>query len=192
MSPDVQERWWSQALAEGERLVLRLPQPSDEAAWVAVRRASASFHAPWEPRPEPGEDPCGPEAFRRLVADALTDRNVRMLSVRRDDGAIVGQVNLNEIVGGCFRSAYLGYWVGAPFARRGHGRETVALAIDLAFDVMELHRVEANVQPTNAASLALVRSLGFRREGFSPGYLKIAGRWEDHERWALTVEDRRR
>lgn len=69
-------------------------------------------------------------------------------------------------------------------------RRGLASVVDGAFDVLRLHRFEANVQPEDAASIALVRSLGFRKEGFSPRYLHIDGEWRDHERWAITCEER--
>lgn len=105
------------------------------------------------------------------------------------EGRIVGVVNLNEIVAGAFHSAYLGYWGMARFAGQGLVAEAVGLACAHAFRDLGLHRVEANVQPGNARSLALVRRLGFRREGFSPRYLRVAGQWRDHERWALLADD---
>ena len=49
---------------------------------------------------------------------------------------------------------------------------------------MGLHRLEANIQPGSLASIGLVKGAG-SAEGFSPKYLKIGGRWRDHERWAL-------
>jgi ribosomal-protein-alanine N-acetyltransferase len=111
------------------------------------------------------------------------------LVVRREDRAIVGVFNLSQIFLGNFRSAYLGYWVGAPYAGQGYMTEGLALLLRHAFGPLRLHRVEANLQPGNVASRALARRAGFRLEGFSPRYLKIAGRWRDHERWAITVED---
>ena len=87
------------------------------------------------------------------------------------------------------RSAYLGYYAFVPHAGRGYMSEGLALALRWAFRELHLHRVEANIQPANEASRALVRRLGFRREGFSRQYLKIGGRWRDHERWALLAED---
>jgi ribosomal-protein-alanine N-acetyltransferase len=101
----------------------------------------------------------------------------------------VGSITLSEIVRGRFESAYIGYQIGAPFARQGYMTEALALALQIAFGRLRLHRVEANIQPRNVASIALVRRAGFRREGLSRRYLKIGGRWRDHERWALLAEE---
>jgi ribosomal-protein-alanine N-acetyltransferase len=101
----------------------------------------------------------------------------------------VGVVNISEIVLGPFRSAYLGYYAFEPFAGRGLMRKGFELVLTTAFRTLKLHRLEANIQPANLASRRLVKRLGFTREGLSPRYLKIAGRWRDHERWALLSEE---
>lgn len=97
-------------------------------------------------------------------------------------------MNLSQIVRGNFRSAYLGYYAGGPYAGRGYMTEAIGLLLRHAFGPLKLHRVEANIQPGNLASVALVRRAGFVKEGYSPRYLKICGRWRDHERWAITAE----
>lgn len=110
----------------------------------------------------------------------------RALCVRRlDDGALVGCIEITQIVYGPLRSAYLGYYAFAGHARQGLMREGLLQAVRLAFRTLRLHRLEANIQPGNRASIALVRACGFQREGYSPRYLKIRGRWRDHERWAI-------
>jgi ribosomal-protein-alanine N-acetyltransferase len=112
--------------------------------------------------------------------------------VLRESGDLVGVINVSEIVRGPFRSAYLGYYAFVPHAGQGYMTEALTLALRWAFRGLRLYRVEANIQPGNQASRALVRGLGFRREGFSRRYLKVAGRWRDHGRWALVAEDWRR
>jgi ribosomal-protein-alanine N-acetyltransferase len=103
-------------------------------------------------------------------------------------GELAGVINISEIVRGSFQSAYLGYYGFAPHAGSGRLSAGMRLVLRRVFDEMRLHRVEANIQPDNAASIEFVRRLGFVREGYSERYLKINGRWRDHERWALTRE----
>lgn len=104
----------------------------------------------------------------------------------------MGQISFSDMAGEPYGSCYLGYWIGARFARHGYMTEAIRLALGHAFRDLRLHRVEASIVPGNAASLALAARCGLRREGYSPRLLRINGRWRDHERWALTVEDWRR
>ena len=104
-------------------------------------------------------------------------------------GELAGVININEIVRGLFRSGYLGYYAFVPHNGRGYMDKGLRAVMKEAFRSHRLHRLEANIQPDNEASHRLVQRCGFRLEGFSPRYLKIAGRWRDHERWAITVEE---
>ncbi|HEX8011247.1 MAG TPA: GNAT family protein [Casimicrobiaceae bacterium] len=179
------------ALATGSRVFLRRPRPSDTARFVAAVRASAHLHRNWV------QAPATPERFatylRRFAGAqsrrAATATHVGLLACRTDDGALLGVFNLNEILRGAFHSAYLGYYALAPYAGRGYMAEGLGLVLGFAFRVLRLHRVEVNIQPANERSIALVRRAGLTREGFSRRYVKIAGRWRDHERWALLAED---
>jgi ribosomal-protein-alanine N-acetyltransferase len=114
------------------------------------------------------------------------------LVIDSPSGNLVGVINLSEIVRGSFQSAYLGYYGFASHAGSGRMSAGMKLVLQHAFLKLRLHRVEANIQPDNPASISFVQRLGFVREGYSPRYLKIRGRWQDHERWALTREDWRR
>ena len=152
---------------------------SDEADFLAAARASRRLHAPWVTPPDASAK------FRAWIRRMDGVTNVGVLSRRRDSGAPVGFIEITNIVRGNFRSAYLGYYAFAGHERQGLMRESLGLAVRMAFSELKLHRLEANIQPENAASIALVRSCGFRREGYSPRYLKIRGRWRDHERWAI-------
>jgi ribosomal-protein-alanine N-acetyltransferase len=178
------------ALQVGRRVYLRRPTRRDESEYVALRQQSASFLRRWEPAPP--RDRTARRLFAEWLESARSGRHEKLLICRKDDGAILGAINLNEILRGPAQSAFLGYWIGAVHARRGYMTEALQLALRHAFRALGLHRVEANILPVNTASLALAKRAGFRCEGYSPGYLKIAGRWEDHERWALVADRWRR
>jgi ribosomal-protein-alanine N-acetyltransferase len=163
---------------------MRLEQPSMRraAAFIEAARRSRRLHGSWV-RP-----PATPEQYRAFVR-RVRQPNYASHLVCTDDGDLAGVINISEIVRGAFCSGYLGYYAFTPFAGCGYMRSGLAAVVRLAFREYALHRLEANIQPDNRRSIALVQSLGFALEGYSPRYLKIAGRWRDHERWALTVED---
>jgi ribosomal-protein-alanine N-acetyltransferase len=173
----------AQTVNEGGRVYLRAPARSDQAEFVALMRASRSFHRPW------ASAPTDDERFGAYLMDSQRPDFEAMLLCRREDRAILGFFNLSQIARGSLQSAYLGYAIGKPYARHGYMREGIELVLRRAFLNLRLHRIEANIQPGNRASIALARGAGFRREGFSPRYLKIGGRWRDHERWAILAEE---
>jgi ribosomal-protein-alanine N-acetyltransferase len=149
------------------------------AEFVAAVRRSRTLHGRWV------KPPATSAAFRAYVRRLRRPTHEGYLVCLRDSNALVGVVNVSEIVRGAFRSGYLGYYAFRPYERQGLMTEGLRLVVRDAFRRLGLHRLEANVQPGNHASIRLVRRLGFRREGYSPGYLKIEGQWRDHERWAL-------
>jgi ribosomal-protein-alanine N-acetyltransferase len=102
---------------------------------------------------------------------------------------LIGVINLNEPVYGGFKSAYIGYCGDYAYSGRGYIKKALALVIDYAFNDLGFHRLEANIQPGNAASIRMVEQLGFTKEGFSPKYLCVGGLWCDHERWAIIVDN---
>jgi ribosomal-protein-alanine N-acetyltransferase len=162
---------------------LRAPTRADEREFVAAMRASRALHRPWLYAPQ------NPEDFREYLVRALRPSTEFFLACRQQDDAIVGFLNLSEIVHGSFQSAYLGYGAVATYAGQGYMTHALRILLEEAFGRLRLHRVEANIQPGNAASISLVRRGGFKLEGMSPRYLKIGGRWRDHERWAILSED---
>jgi ribosomal-protein-alanine N-acetyltransferase len=164
------------------RVHLERPAARHELAYLEGVRRSAALHR--------GYVTCastGPE-YREYLRRTRR-RNQESFFVVRDDGAgIAGVINVNEIVRYSFQSASLGYYAFVPHAGLGLMREGLTLVIDRCFGTLGLHRLEANIQPSNLRSIALVRALGFKKEGLSRRYLKIGGRWRDHERWALLAD----
>lgn len=165
------------------QVYIRKPSQEDLSELLQLHQVSQVFHAPW--------------VFPPLTEIACYDYLDRCLNEDFEgllicDSAhyqIVGVANLSQIFYRAFQNAYLGYYVHVDYARQGLMSAGMPLAIDYAFEQLDLHRLEANIQPENLASIALVQRLGFTKEGFSEKYLKINGEWRDHERWALTVEN---
>ncbi len=170
-------------LSATERVALRRLTSVDRDELLALVRTSRELHRPWAYPPE------RPDQYDDLMARSRRDDFESLLACRIEDGAIAGVFNISQIVRGAFQSAFLGYYGHVQHARQGYMREGLVLVLAHAFGPLALHRLEANIQPGNTASIALARSAGFRLEGFSPRYLLVGGRWRDHERYAITADE---
>jgi [ribosomal protein S5]-alanine N-acetyltransferase len=166
-----------------ERVIVRPIAPTDADELVRANRASIELHRPWV---HPFTDRAGFQTYLDTL-DGL--QTVGLIARDTDAGNIVGVLTLSQIVRGAFQSAYLGFYGAVGQVGRGRMTEAVRSAVAHAFEDLALHRLEANIQPGNTRSLALVQRVGFRKEGFSPRYLSIAGEWRDHERWAILADE---
>ena len=173
----------TRATIAGKKVFLRPPAKSDLTEFLALNRRSRRLHRGLV------SPPLQPDQFAMFLERCNREDCVCFLICRMADGIVIGSITLSQIFRGGFQSAYLGYFMGAPYARRGYMTEALQLALRYTFEKLKLHRLEANIQPANVASIALVKRAGFSLEGFSRRYLRVCGRWRDHERWAIIAED---
>ncbi len=177
-----------------DRLVLRAPRPSDVPELRKVLRANADHLRPWEPAPTSGEDPTSITVISRLIARQRSewrhDRAYPLLVTLREKGEpIVGRLTLGGVQRGAFQNAYVGYWIDRDHQKKGYTSEAVVGASAFAFGVAKLHRLQIAIMPKNGASLRVMEKVGARRIGVAEKYLKIAGKWEEHVLFAITIED---
>lgn len=183
----------ARARVETERLQLRPPRHADFRAWTALRQSSEAFLRRWEPAW--ADDHLTRRAFtnrviwaRRAVSGGTA---LPLFLFRREDGALVGAITLDNIRRGPAQAANMGYWIGAPHARRGYMREAILGVAHHAFTALDLSRIEAACLPENAPSRGVLESSGFKYEGVAQSYLQIAGRWRNHVLYAALRSDRR-
>jgi ribosomal-protein-alanine N-acetyltransferase len=166
----------------GAGVMLRAPQSGDHAEWAALREVSRDFLVPWEPI-WPVDDLTRGAFRRRLKRYAEDQRNdlaYAFLIFRSDDNALVGGLTLANIRRGVAQAGSIGYWIGAPFARKGYMTAAMRALVPFCFQTLRLHRLEAACIPGNVASICLLEKTGFKREGYASSYLCINGAWQDH------------
>jgi ribosomal-protein-alanine N-acetyltransferase len=166
----------------GAGVTLRPPHTGDFTEWAILRETSRSFLVPWEPT-WPSDD-LTRGAFRRRLKryaeDQRSDLAYAFLIFRSDDNAMVGGLTIANIRRGVAQAGSVGYWIGAPFARKGYMTAAVRALTPYSFTALRLHRLEAACIPDNAASIRLLEKTGFTREGYARSYLCINGVWQDH------------
>tara|TARA_B100001939_G_scaffold326842_1_gene320664 strand:- start:7524 stop:8075 length:552 start_codon:yes stop_codon:yes gene_type:complete len=166
-------------LDKGALVHLLAPSPALKNVYLDFIRKNATYHYPWIIHTETSHH------YEDYLERIREGRVLGFFLFSNDTNELVGVINLNNILMGAVRSASLGYYGAAQVAGKGYMREGLKLVLKFAVNKAGLHRIEANIQPGNSRSIALVKSLGFRKEGFSPEYLHINGQWRDHERWAI-------
>ncbi|MEV8023738.1 GNAT family protein [Microbacterium sp. GbtcB3] len=167
---------------------IRLVRPRDAKTLQTELVQNRSWLRQWE-----ATSPDGPisldmrSGVRRLLQQYRDGTGVPY--VMEYDGEIAGQLNVWGIARGSLSSATIGYWVSERFAGKGITPTSVALATDVCFEDLRLHRMEICIRPENAKSLRVVQKLGFRYEGLRRRYIHIDGEWRDHYAFALVREE---
>ncbi len=181
---------------ETPRYVLRPPSPGDARALGQAMRENAAHLRPWSPVGAFSSDASRPARvaarIQRERREWRKDARYSLYVFPREGGRrVLGGLSL-FVHRGAFQNAYLGYWAHGDFQGQGLTTECVRALVGFAFGPLGLHRLQANVIPSNGASLRVLEKLGFRVEGHARHYLQIAGRWQDHVLTALTTEDWKR
>lgn len=184
--------FWQLMPVQTARFLVRPIEISDRAEFVRVLATSRELHDPWSPlRPENTDDNW---LFERQWEQQVRGECVKLVAFAAD-GRIAAFANLNNIARGVSESANAGWSVNAEFAGQGAATETVTAMLDIAFAPaprgLGLHRVACGVMPENHRSLRVAEKCGFRREGFAPELIKIAGKWRDHVLFAKLADEHR-
>jgi ribosomal-protein-alanine N-acetyltransferase len=177
----------------GPRVYLRYPAMQDYAAWAELRALSRQHLTPWEP--QWSRDELTRSSFRRRLRqsqrEVRDDLGYAYLIFGESPLTLLGGLNISNVRRGVAQSASIGYWIGAPYAGRGFMTEAVRVVAQFAFASLRFNRLEAACLPTNAASARVLVKAGFTHEGRARQYLKIDGRWQDHDLYALLHGDPR-
>ena len=178
-------------MASGGSVVLRHPRWADYEAWTELRSDNKNYLTPWEP--EWDERHLSRLSYRSRLAKfkkmVSNDEAYPFHIFRASDDRLIGACNITHIQRQVAQTAQLGYWVGEHYARQGFARASVSAATKFCFQTLGLHRVEAGVQADNAASIKVLDAMGYHREGTARGYLKINGKWQDHDIYAKLSSD---
>ncbi|MGD9540860.1 GNAT family N-acetyltransferase [Methylocystis sp.] len=176
---------------KGEGLYLRASEMRDYVEWAELREKSRSFLTPWEPL-WPIDDLTRASfryRVRRHAEEMARDEAYSFFIFRDEDDALMGGLSFGHVRRGVSQAATLGYWMGEPYAGKGHMTRAVRAACAYAFEKRGFHRIEAACLPTNEPSKRLLERVGFKQEGYARSYLNINGQWRDHLLYALLETD---
>jgi ribosomal-protein-alanine N-acetyltransferase len=170
---------------------LRLPEPEEADAFLELVVRNRDHFRPYEPRRPPAYFTLAGQRDQIAAArrQAQLGERFEFGVWEQGGGGLVGRISLGGISRGALQNAYLGYGIDHDHGGRGYATQAVKLVVQVAFDDLGLHRVQAAVVPENKASARVLEKCGFREEGLARRYLFLDGQWKDHRMFALTPED---
>lgn len=101
---------------------------------------------------------------------------------------IIGRLSFSSVVRGALSSCLVGYHLDRDETGKGLMREALNAGCRYMFDEQKLHRIQADIMPSNLRSQATAAGCGFRRQGLNEKYMCIDGEWRDHYIYALVNE----
>lgn len=168
-----------------QRLILRTMTQEDANLSLNYYQRNRSFLEPYEPlRTSSFYTLDHHKRLLRLEEEDMNSlKSLRLWLYKKSDTSFsdpIGNFAFSNIIRGIFQSCYLGYKMDEAYIRQGYMSEALTEGIRVLFEDLKLHRIEANIMPSNSPSISLAKKLGFQEEGLAKSYLKINGRWEDH------------
>jgi ribosomal-protein-alanine N-acetyltransferase len=175
---------------ETDRLVIKTADTSFGVPLYRYLQKNIDFLQPWEPIRD------STYYFKDSIENRLLDqisayenkKEINYYIFKKEHEYIIGTIGFSGIILGPFMSCFLGYKLDKDEINKGYMTEALSNAIAEVFYDFDLHRIEANVMPSNNASISVLVKLGFVYEGESKKYLKINGRWENHCHYVLLNE----
>lgn len=169
---------------------LRLPEPGDAEAFLELVVRNRDHFRPYEPRRPPAYFTLGGQREQIAAAQrqAQSGERYEFGVWQGGTGMLVGRISIGGISRGALQNAYLGYGIDVDHGGKGYATQAVSLAVEVAFDDLGLHRVQAAVVPDNRASARVLEKVGFAEEGLARRYLYLDGQWKDHRMFALVKD----
>jgi ribosomal-protein-alanine N-acetyltransferase len=167
--------------------LIRLIEPSDGPVLAEMLSHDRQAYTRWLPaRPEEFYTPDGQAS---VIASLLESHSKKLIwpGVVVSEGTVIGQVTISSILRGPFQKGFLGYWISSRHQGLGHTSRAVGLAIRIAEDELNLHRLEAHTQLENLASQAILRKHGFRSWGIAHEHFFADGTWRDEVFWERSL-----
>ncbi len=159
---------------------IRLITSSDAEMLSIYYEKNSSHFKKWEPSREPDYYSKSKLKTRLSLFEETQAARKSAYFIAVQTEKIIAHCSLTNIVYGPLEACHIGYGVDEDFEGKGLMTEVCKEALHHAFNNLRLHRVMAAYMPMNNRSGALLRKLGFSKEGLAIEYLKINGVWEDH------------
>jgi RimJ/RimL family protein N-acetyltransferase len=105
----------------------------------------------------------------------------------KSDRGMIGDCTFHLFKDG--KQAEVGMTIARPYQGNGYASEAVGHMVDYLFEQLDLHRICANIDPRNAASIRVMTKLGFRHEGLFRQSMWLKGEWVDEDWYAILREE---